>query len=64
MSKATRPARCEAEPQIDYLKDADQGPHVYEDAKDQRNCRQHFEEVDDRREQVECGKTMLLTKSA
>ena len=53
MSKATRPARCEAEPQIDYLKDSDQGPQAYEDAKDQRNCRQQFEEVDDRREQVE-----------
>ena len=54
----------EAEPQIDYLKGSDQGPQAYEDAKDQRNCRQQFEEVDDRREQVECGKTMLLTKSA
>ena len=39
--------------QIDYLKSSDQGPQAHEDAKEQRNCRQHFEEVDDWREQVE-----------
>lgn len=39
--------------QIDYLKGSDQGPQAHEDAKEQRNCRQHFEEVDDWREQVE-----------
>jgi hypothetical protein len=38
---------------IDYLKGSDQGPQAHEDAKEQRNCRQHFEEVDDWREQVE-----------
>ena len=28
--------------QIDYLKGSDQGPQAHEDAKEQRNCRQHF----------------------
>jgi hypothetical protein len=28
--------------QIDYLKGSDQGPQAHEDAKELRNCRQHF----------------------
>jgi hypothetical protein len=43
----------EAEPQIDYLKGSDHCPQAHEDAEDQRNCRQHLDEVDNRREQVE-----------
>lgn len=47
-------SRCAVEAyRFDYLKGSDQGPQAHEDAKEQRNCRQHFEEVDDWREQVE-----------
>src|SRR6516225_4686794 len=43
----------EAEPQVEYLKCANQTPEAHEDPQDQRYRSQGFEGVDDRGEQVE-----------